>query len=117
MKAANGVPGPTLLIGAALLGVAVAVVNYVTPDNGIAGTPGALLVIVSTVALALVGFALRRRFALGRPGGVLWQAIALFLLAGTALAAWLLEAPVLVALMILAACAWLYIVIRGPRDA
>jgi quinoprotein glucose dehydrogenase len=111
MKSANGVPGPSLLIAAALLGVAVSVVNYVTPDNGIAGTPGALLVIVSTVALALVAWMLRRRFALGRGRGVLWQAIALFLLAGTAFAAWLLEAPVLVALMMV------FIVIQGRRDA
>jgi hypothetical protein len=117
MQSANGVSGTSLLIGAALLGVVVSVVNYVTPDNGIAGTPGALLVIVSTAALALVGFALRRRYMVARRGGVLWPAIALFLLAGTALAGWLLETAVLVALMMLAALSWLYIVIGRRRDA
>lgn len=117
MKMATGRLGSTLLIAAALLGIAVSAVNYVMPDNGIAGTPGALLVIVSTAALALVAYALRRRLADGRGGGLLWHAIALILLAGTAFAAWLLETPVLVALMALGACAWLSIAFSGGRRA
>ena len=54
MKMATGRLGSTLLIAAALLGIAVSVVNYVMPDNGIAGTPGALLVIAIATAGAFL---------------------------------------------------------------
>jgi quinoprotein glucose dehydrogenase len=96
-----------LLVGSTLLGVVVALVNYFQPGNGISGTPGALLVIVSTVVLALVGFALHRRIAERRRGGVLLHGLAFVLLAGTVFAAWLLESHVLVVLVVLAALGWL----------
>ena len=83
-----------------------ALVNYFMPDNGIAGTPGALLVVASTALLVLVAFVLRRESL--RAGALqrVLRVIALVLITGTAWAAWLLEAPTLVAIMGVAAVGW-----------
>lgn len=101
---------------AALAGTLVSVVNYFMPDNGIAGTPGALLVVASTALLVVVGFVLRR--ASPRAGGLsrMLRVIAMVLIAGTAWAAWLLEAPTLVAIMGVAALGWVVGMLRrsGP---
>jgi hypothetical protein len=96
----------------ALAAVVVALVNYLMPGNGISGTPGALLVVASSALLAGVGYLSGRRIAAGRTGGAVLLLIALFLLAGTALAAWLLEAYVLFALMMLAGLGWIAIAMR-----
>lgn len=96
----------------ALVAVVVALVNYFVPGNGISGTPGALLVVASSALLALVGYLSGRRIAAGRTGGGAWLLIALILLAGTALAAWLLEATVLFALMMLAGLGWIVLAVR-----
>jgi hypothetical protein len=98
----------------ALVGVGVALVNYVVPGNGISGTPGALLVVASSALLALVGYWLGRRIQDGRTGGAPLLLVALILVAGTALAAWLLEAYVLFALMLLAGLGWIALAVR-PR--
>lgn len=98
--------GSSLLVASALVGAIVAVVNYFMPDNGIAGTPGALVVIGSTVLLALVGWALRNRAGHGSAWRTLLYVATLVLVVGTAFAAWLLESPVLVATMAAAALGW-----------
>ena len=101
---------------AALAGTLVSLVNYFMPDNGIAGTPGALLVVASTALLVVTGLVLRRQGSRsGAPQRVL-RAIALVLIAGTAWAAWLLEAPTLVAIMGVAALGWAMGMLRrsGP---
>ena len=91
---------------AALAGTLVALANYLTPDNGIAGTPGALLVVASSALIVLVGLVLWRQSS--RAGALhrVLRIIALVLIAGTAWAAWLLEAPTLVAIMGVAALGW-----------
>lgn len=89
------------LSAAAAMGVVVALANFFTPDNGISGTPGALLVVGSSALVLLLGLLLRRRISRGRSGGMLPSLLALILIAGTAFAAWLLEARVLFALMVL----------------
>ena len=98
----------------ALVAVVVALVNYFVPGNGISGTPGALLVVASSSLLALVGYLSGRRIQNGRTGGTALLAVALVLLAGTALAAWLLEAYVLFGVMMLACLGWIAIAVR-PR--
>jgi hypothetical protein len=97
-----------------LVAVVVALVNYFVPGNGISGTPGALLVVASSSLLALVGYLSGRRIVAGRTGGAALLLIALILLAGTALAAWLLEAYVLFALMMLAGLGWIVLAVQ-PR--
>jgi hypothetical protein len=101
------------LIAGAALGTLVALLNYFMPGNGISGTEGALLVVASSALLAWVGFALRRRLAGGRGVGLLLPLVALILVSGTAFAAWLLEARVLFALMVLAGAGWVALVLRS----
>jgi hypothetical protein len=106
-----------LLMGfAAAAALALCIYNYVTPFTGIDGTPGALLVIVSTTLLVLLAVALQ----LGHGGG---RALHGFLLvasmadiAGTAFAGWLLESRALVALMAVCLIGWLMVALR-PRPA
>lgn len=105
--AANGI-----VSAAAVAGVLVALVNYLTPDNGIARTPGALLVVASTALLLLVGVALRRQKSQEGAWRSAMLAMVAILIAGTAWASWLLEAPTLVALMALAATAWMLGLVR-----
>ena len=107
-----------LLMGlAAAAALALCIYNYVTPFTGIDGTPGALLVIVSTTLLVLLAGALQQ---LGHGGG---RALHGFLLvasmadiAGTAFAGWLLESRALVALMAVCLIGWLMVALR-PRPA
>jgi hypothetical protein len=61
-----------------------------------------------------VGYLSGRRIVAGRTGGAALLLIALILLAGTALAAWLLEAYVLFALMMLAGLGWIVLAVQ-PR--
>jgi len=117
MRVARGSFATSWLIGGAALGVLVALVNYFMPDNGISGTPGALLVVASSALLALVGFTIRRRIAGGRGMGFLLALIALILIAGTGFATWLLEAPVHFALMVLAGLGWLALAFRSRTTA
>jgi hypothetical protein len=90
-----------------VLGLVIALGYYLWRGDGIAFTPGALLVVVSTALLLLASLLLATR--------VLTHgfAIAFFVLAscldilGTALAAWLLEANWLLAVTVIAAIGWI----------
>lgn len=98
--------GLWLLIVASLLAAVDAIYNYFSTANGIHGTEGALLVIVSTVLQ--LGAALM--IAAGWLRGWVWglfETLILLDLAGTALAAYLLEAWVLLALTAIGFIAWL----------
>lgn len=91
--------------------------NYFSPGNGIHGTEGALLVMVSTLLLTIAALLIASRRIGGWVRGLFEVLIALDLL-GTALAAYLLEAWILLALVILAAIAWLLHIFRPtPRPA
>lgn len=91
------------------------VFNYLWPGNGIHGTEGALLVVVSTFLLTVGAGMIVLGWLRGWIRGLFEILIALDLL-GTALAAYLLEAWVLLALIVLAAIAWLIHIFRpSPR--
>ncbi|MBZ9974292.1 MULTISPECIES: hypothetical protein [unclassified Mesorhizobium] len=53
--------GPLVVITAAVLASAIAVYYFATPLTGVNGTPGAMLVLVASLALALDGLVLRFR--------------------------------------------------------
>lgn len=91
------------MAAAAVAGALVSIFNYFSPDSGIDGTGGALLVIATTLLIAIVAL------LLGRPGRgrPLLGGLCLILLLGTAFAAWLLNSPTLVALMAIAIVGWL----------
>ncbi|TPQ34089.1 hypothetical protein C2U70_18005 [Bradyrhizobium guangdongense] len=97
--------GSILICVGALVGVAVSIANYLSPGSGIAGTPGAILVIVSTIIL--LGFGLIMRSSGGsRAYRAFVAASALLDIVGTAFAAYLLESGTLVALMLVCLVGW-----------
>jgi len=101
------------LAALAVVGLAAAVYSYFTPATGIDGTPGALLVIVSTSLLA--GAALLIGFVGALPH---WARITLLVLClldviGTGVAAYFLQAWVLLSAMVLAFVAWLVLALGG----
>jgi len=91
--------------------------NYFWTGNGIHGTEGALLVVISTFLLCVAAVLIAARWIKGWVGGLFEALIALDLL-GTAFAAYLLEAWILLALVSLSAIAWLVHIFRpSPRLA
>jgi hypothetical protein len=105
--------GAWLIAIISLIGLALALRGYFTPNDGISFTPGALLVVIST-ALILAASVL-----LGLTGLPVWVNVVLDVLLllgllGTALAAWFLQTYLLVALMFVGVIAWIVHVI-SPR--
>ena len=99
--------GASLLCSGAILGTAVSIANYFSPDSGIAGTPGALLVIVSTVILLAFGLLMRSDVKRGWGFRVFITVSALFDIVGTAFAGYLLNSETLVVLMMVSLAGWL----------
>lgn len=92
--------GPVLLLVASLLGIGISLYYYLTPLTGVNGTFGALLVVVSTLLMALAGLLLlplRRGFLAG-----LFRVLALLAGIGTLAAAWFLHEFWLMAAMVVA---------------
>jgi hypothetical protein len=107
--------GPLMTISAAL-GAAVSVYNYLSPDSGIAGTPGAVLVIVSTAILFLFGLTMMVDAVRGAALRILLAVFSLLDIVGTALAAYLLDSQALLILMLIGLLGWLLHLFR-PRPA
>jgi hypothetical protein len=108
--------GAWLLAASAAAGLCLSLFNYFWPGTGIDGTPGALLVVVSS-ALVL-GAALL--MALDRSKGL---ALRVFLnvstvlgVIGTATAAYFLDTYVLIAFMALGLVGWLWHIVLGPPE-
>lgn len=99
--------GASLLCAGALVGAVVSIANFLSPDSGIAGTPGAILVIVSTVILLSFGLIMRADRMRSRGWRIFIAASALFDIVGTAFAGHLLNSQVLVAMMMVALAGWL----------
>lgn len=89
-----------------VLGFLDAVFNYFWTGNGIHGTEGALLVVVSTLLMAVAAVLISRRVVHGWLRTLFAVLLALDFV-GTGLAAYLLEAWILLGLDVLAAIAWL----------
>jgi hypothetical protein len=83
-----------------------ALFEYFWTGNGIHGTEGALLVVISTLLMAVAAALIGMRVAHGWLSTVLSILLVLDFI-GTGLAAYLLEAWILLGLDILAAVAWL----------
>lgn len=111
--------GTWLLVVAAAIAVAVSMFDYLWTGNGIHGTPGALLVALSTGAMLVAAAAIALIPGLPRwLRGLLLVLIALDVV-GTAFAAYMLEANVLVAATGLAAIGWIarLAIPSGTREA
>ncbi len=110
MTSSSSMRSLTMPWGAALLLSALALVdaifNYFWTGNGIHGTEGAALVIASTLLMLIAAALIGRHIARGWVSTVLVILLALDFV-GTGLAAYLLQAWILLGLDILAAIAWL----------
>lgn len=106
--------GSTLVCSGALAGAAVSIANYLSPDSGIAGTPGAILVIVSTIILLGLGLIMRGGAGRSMAYRTFVATSALLDIVGTAFAAYLLESETLLALMLVCLVGWFAFLFR-PR--
>jgi quinoprotein glucose dehydrogenase len=98
--------GNWLLLLSALAALCVAVFEYFWHGNGIHGTGGALIVIVSTALVLAGAFVLGRLPERARGMRILLLVLLVVDILGTALAAYLLEAYALLALVVLALVGW-----------
>lgn len=98
--------GAWLIVIASLVGLGVSIYNYNAAGSGVAGTPGAMLVIVSTFLLLSAGFILGRDMGGGGLRIVL-GALCLLGILGTGFAGWLLESSTLAIAMALCLFGWL----------
>lgn len=109
--------GVRILLVAAAAGLAIAIFNYLWHDNGIHGTPGALLVVISSALMVAASCALL--FAdMGRGlRATLIVLIALDII-GTGFASYMLEANWLLAAMAVALIGWILHLVfdRAPRS-
>ncbi|MEO8758530.1 MAG: hypothetical protein ABI398_12370 [Devosia sp.] len=90
----------------------VSVFNYFWTGNGIHGSEGALLVVVSTALLTLAAGVVAARWAGGWLRSLLETLIVLDFI-GTGAAAYLLQAWILLGLVVLAFVAWVTHVVRS----
>ena len=107
--------GAWMIVIASIVALAVSIYNYNSADSGIAGTPGAMLVMVSSFLLLFAGFLLGRDMG---GGGLRFLLAALCFLGilGTGLAGYLLESTTLAVAMALCMVGWL-IRLFQPRAA
>ena len=105
-----------MLAAVSTVALAVSVFNYFWTGNGIHGSLGALIVIGSTLLMAIASAAIAVGFASGRLRSVLAVLILLDIL-GTGFAAYMLEAQILLGLMILALIAWLFSAFSDRRPS
>ncbi|HVX71582.1 MAG TPA: hypothetical protein VHB19_02150 [Devosia sp.] len=98
----------------ALLAFLDSIFNYFWTGNGIHGTEGALLVVASTFLMGVAAVLIGNRWV----GGwlrTLFEILLVLDFAGTAAAAYLLEAWILLILVVLAFVAWIAHVVRPAR--
>lgn len=111
--------GLQILLAAAVAGLAVALFNFVWSGNGIHGSAGAALVVISTALMVAAACALLLAGLLGRKSrGTLNVLFALDIL-GTGVAAYFLEANWLIAAMAVALAGWIVDLVTGrvPRPS
>jgi hypothetical protein len=115
LPAAKTNAGGPILLTAAVVALAIAVFNFFWLDNGIHGTAGAGLVVISSALMAAAAAALVVATGMGRGlRGTLLVLIALDII-GTGLAAYLLEADLLLAAMAVALVGWIAVLASGRQ--
>lgn len=99
--------GLWLLSAGGLVGLAVVLYYYLTPHNGIDGTEGALLVVVSSALILIAGLARLIFRRMPRALRVILDILLFFGIIGTGFAAYMLEAYPLLAAMVVSFIGWL----------
>ncbi len=108
--------GAWLLIASAAAGFCLSLFNYFWPKTGIDGTPGALLVVVSSALVLGAALVMALDHSKGPALRVFLDASTLLGVIGTGIAAYFLEAYVLVAFMALGLLGWFVHMIFGPSE-
>ena len=109
--------GGTAVVALSLLALLDSVFNYLSRGNGISGTEGALLVVVSTLLMLIAAILLARDLVRGWVR-VTFEVLIVLDFIGTAAAAYFLNAWLLLALVALTAIAWLVqIFAAAPRSS
>ena len=109
--------GGIALVALSLLALLDSVFNYFSRGNGISGTEGALLVVVSTLLMLIAAILLARDMVRGWVR-VTFEMLIVLDFIGTAAAAYFLNAWLLLALVALTAIAWLVqIFAAAPRSS
>ena len=98
--------GAWLIVIASIVGLLVSIYNYNSADSGIAGTPGAMLVIISTLLLLMAGFILGRDMG-GFGLRTVLSTLCLLSILATVFAGYLLESNTLVITMAICLFGWL----------
>lgn len=107
--------GAWLLAAAALVGLCLSVFYYLA-GSGIHGTPGTVLVIVSTALLLGASLVMALYRSKGLALRIFLDVATVLDVLGTGLAAYMLDAYPLVALMVIGFIGWLIHMIAGPRN-
>ncbi len=107
--------GDWIVAIAAILGFVEAVLDYFF-DVGIGWSGGALLVLISTLLILVALVTFRVWAAMPRWFAVVLGILTVLDFVGTALAAYFLEADLLVLLMLIALIAWLFTAFIRPRS-
>lgn len=97
--------GAWLIVIASIVGLTVSIINYNAADSGVAGSAGAMLVIVSSALLLFAGFLLGRDMG-GFGVRAVFATLCFFGIVGTAFAGYLLESTTLVAAMAVCLFGW-----------
>jgi hypothetical protein len=99
--------GAHILLIAAAAALAISVFDFFWTGNGIHGTPGAGLVVISSALMVAAAAALILAARMSRPQRGLLVVLVALDIVGTAFAAYLLEADLLLAAMAAAAVGWI----------
>jgi hypothetical protein len=98
-----------------LLSLVLTIYNYFNPNNGIHGTAGALLVIVSTALMLVASVVIAVRWARPRWVRILLEVLILLDIFGTGFAGYMLESWILLVLMAIALIGWIVHVAAPAR--
>ncbi len=116
MNQAHSTRGAWLIAVASIIVMAICVYDYYTPETGLIGTGGVVLVAVAGLLMFLSALVLK--FFPGRPGWLHWFLVVAIILdiIGSFVAGYFLESPVIMAGQVLALIGWLIQVIGDIAD-
>lgn len=108
--------GAWLIVLASLITIAICIYDYYTPETGLIGSGGLILVAGAAVPMLLAGLAMAK--APGRPAWVQTFLVVSILLdiIGTAVCGYFLESPVIMSAQALALLGWIINVISNATD-
>ena len=116
MNQKHSARGAWLIVIASVIALAICIYDYCSPQTGLVGTGGVVLVAIAAVLMLLAALALK--FYAARPRWLqLVLAVAILLdIIGSGVAGYFLESPVIMAAMVLALIGWLMQVIGDAAD-